>query len=150
MDFADSALCCLIAQAEMPVRHNMMTWMINALGPIYGLAIPLAGLAVFVGSCLVVALSKRPAVIASFLVFLPLPVLIGVFGSVQGVISAFATVSGGGAEVPGDIVAACFATALFTTFLGLIVSGPSYLVLAFGLFFRTLASRAGGPSALDN
>lgn len=112
--------------------------MFNALGPFYALVIPFAGLAVFVGACVVVSFNRRPAVIAAFLVFLPFPLLIGLFGSLQGLISSLSSIAmSGTSPMPSD-VAEGISVGLFTTLVGLVVTFPSYFVLAFGLFFQTL------------
>ncbi len=125
-------------QAEIPVRQSRLAWMVQSLGCFYGLIIPLAGLVVFAGACLVVALSKRPALIASYLVFVPLPSLIGIFGSIQGVISALSFI--GHAEPRPSDIAIGISTALFTSYAGLLASAPSYLIVGIGLFVRTLQS----------
>jgi biopolymer transport protein ExbB/TolQ len=79
-------------------------------------------------------------VIASFLVFLPLPLLIGIFATVQGMIASYAVIAASTSTPKPSEVASGISTALFTVLIGLAVSFPAYLVLAFGLFLRTLAS----------
>lgn len=118
-------------------QRSVLSWMLMALGPFYALVIPLAGLAVFIGACCVVGLNRRPAVIAAFLVFLPLPLMIGMFGSVQGFISSLQIVAMAGATPKPSEVSLGISTGLFTTLVGLLVTFPSYFVLAFGLFLRT-------------
>ena len=56
------------ADVETEPLHNLFLWMFQ-IGGFCGLSIMFTGLALFIGSCLVVALARRPAVIASFLVF---------------------------------------------------------------------------------
>ncbi|MCH5374186.1 MAG: MotA/TolQ/ExbB proton channel family protein [Planctomycetes bacterium] len=132
----------LLAQLQAPVQRSYLSWMFSSLGPIYGLLIPLAGITVFLGACLVVAMSRRPAVIAAYLVFLPLPLLIGVFGSIQGLIASYAVIAASTTSPKPADVAAGVSTALFTVLIGLLVSFPSYFVLAVGLLMRTLAGNA--------
>lgn len=133
------------AMNDMPAEPlSLMSWMMMSLGPFYGLVIPLAGLAVFIGACIVVASNRRPAVIAAFLVFLPLPLMIGMFGSVHGFISSFQIIATGGATPKPSDVAMGISTGLFTTLVGLLVTFPSFFVLAFGLFFRTLLEKPSG------
>jgi hypothetical protein len=84
-----------MAQEGARPPEPYLVWMIRSLG-LFGFLSLLTGLAVFVGACFVVYLARRPAVIASYLVFLPLPLI------------------------------------------ALVLTLPSYLVLAIGLFVRTL------------
>ena len=73
----------LLAQVHSPVHESYMVWVIRSLG-LFGLLTLLAGAAVFLGACLVVFLARRPAVIASYLVFLLLPLLFGTIGRLRG------------------------------------------------------------------
>ena len=147
MDLVYSLSGLVLAQAEAAepaVRQSYLSWMFMSLG-IYGLVLPLLGFAIFVGACLVVTLNRRPAVIASYLVFVPVPLLLGVFGSVHGMISALSVV----ASLPSDasmphLMAEGWATALFSTLVGFLVSAPAYAVVALGLFARTLAAKPAG------
>jgi len=129
------------AMNEVPMQsQSFLSWMITSLGPFYALVIPLTGLAVFIGACVVVASSRRPAVVAAFLVFLPLPLMIGLIGTVHGFISSFQIIATAGATPKPSDIAAGISTGLFTTLVGLLVTFPSLLVLAFGLFFKTLSA----------
>jgi biopolymer transport protein ExbB len=84
-------------------------------------------------------MNRRPGVIASYLVFLPLPLLIGIFGSIQGFIASYSVIAASTSTPKPSEVAAGISTALFTSFVGLFVSFPAYFVLAFGLFLRAVA-----------
>ena len=134
----------LFAQAEGPVQRSFLSWMFNSLGPFYALVLPLSGLAVFVGACLVVCLSRRPALIAAYLVFLPLPLMLGVLGSIDGFISSFAVIATSPTAPKPSEVAEGISTGLFTSLVGLMVTFPAYIVAAIGLFLRTLSSRKAG------
>ena len=135
-------LTVLFAQSEPPVPQSYLAWMYNSLGPFYGLVIPLAGFVVFVGACLVVALNRRPAVIAAYLVFLPLPLLIGIFGSIRGFIMSYSVIATSVVTPKPSDVAGGISTALFTSLVGLFVTFPAYFVAATGLFVRTVTWRS--------
>lgn len=130
----------LVLAQTGPVGKSFLYWMVEALGPFYSLVIPLAGLVIFMGACLVVAMSRRPAVIAAYLVFLPLPLLIGIYGSIQGFIASYSVIAASVVTPKPSEVAAGISTGLFTSLVGLMVSFPAYFVLASGLFLRTLYS----------
>lgn len=136
-----SSLCLLAQYAEeahAPARTSHLAWAFKSLGLCYGTMIPLTGLLLFVGAVAVVALARRPAVIAAYLVFLPLPLLIGVFGTIQGLIASFSVLAHSGSAAKPAELAEGYSTALFTALFGVLVTFPSFLVLAAGLFLRTL------------
>jgi hypothetical protein len=126
--------------SEEPVQQSLLSWMFNALGPFYGLVLPLSGLAVFIGACLVVALSRRPAVIAAYLVLVPTPFLIGIFGTFHGFIASYSIIATSGSTPKASEVGMGISTGLFTSLLGLAVTFPAYFVVALGLFVRTVFS----------
>lgn len=125
----------------MEPQRSYLSWMFSAMGPFYGLLIPFVGFILFIGACLVVGANRRPAVIAAFLVFLPLPMMIGLFGSLQGFIASLLIMASAGTAPKPSELAEGVSMGLFTTLVGLLVTFPGYLVLAFGLFFRTLAHK---------
>jgi hypothetical protein len=123
-----------------PVSQSYLAWIVQSLGPFYLLVLPLAGLVVFAGACLVVALSRRPSVIAAYLVFVPLPFLIGCWGSVTGIISSLQVIATAGTTPKPAELSAGISTALFTTLVGMALCWPSYLLVSVGLFLRTIAA----------
>ena len=129
----------------MPVENvprSYLAWMIESLG-VYAIILPFLGMLLFGVSCIVVALSKRPAVIAACLVLVPLPFIIGVFAFLNGAISAFQVIANSEtAPAPRD-VASGIASGLFAPLMAIEVTLPGYLVLAFGLLWRTIASGRG-------
>lgn len=137
----------LVLAQDAPLRpQSLLSWMFESLGLFYALVLPLAGFALFVGACLVVALSRRPAVVAAYLVFLPLPLLIGVCGSLEGFIRSLSIIAMAGGTPRAADVAEGISTGLFTSWVGLLVVFPTYFVLALGLFLRTLLAPANGSS----
>ena len=121
-----------------PAFGGMFRW----LGG-YGVTVLLAGFAVLVGACLVVALCKRPAVIAAYLPFVLLPLLIGIHGSVAGHYEVYEHF-GRSEQIVASSLAAGEAESLHRLYLGIVATWPSFLVVAVGLFVRTL--RYQGPS----
>ena len=121
-----------------PRKKSYLMWMYGALGIRYTLLLPLSGLAVFLGACLVVALSRRPATIASYLVILPLPLLFGLFGTVEGLIAGWSVIGMSTTMPRMNELGELFSTALFTTFVGFLVNAPAYFVVAIGLPMRSI------------
>jgi hypothetical protein len=116
--------------------------MLKSLG-FYDLLSLLAGLAVFVGACFVVARARRPAVIASYLVFLLLPLLFAILGGLKGAVASSAVLAGAEVEIKQWEVFAGISQALLMLLMALMVTIPSYFVIAIGLFVRTLQAQKG-------
>ena len=101
----------------------------------------LLGLMIFIGACYLMATKRRPAVLAAYLVLLPLPLLINLCGWLKGLISSLEAI----ATLPNVAVtnvdlAAATADSLLGLLVALLVSAPSYFVLAVGLLLRTWRS----------
>ena len=113
---------------------SRLEWMYHMLGAFYAVVIPAVGLLLFIGACIVVAKSKRPSSIAAYLVFLPLPLMIGFYGTIEGFIHIGQVISLSGSTPKHTELWSGFLTSWFTSMAGLGVMFPSFLVLAFGLF----------------
>jgi hypothetical protein len=90
-------------------------------------------------------------VLAAYLVLLPLPVLIAIFGEMRGMVSALTVIaSTPGISLSTEDLAAGTAASLVTVLFALLVSAPTYFVLAFGLLARTLDPPTGAapPTAI--
>jgi hypothetical protein len=104
------------------------------------------GLAVFVGACIVAVKCRRPSVIASYLIVLPLPLIVGIWGAIEGpmhsliIMSLCPTVQPSTPEITAGV-----ATTLSTLFISIAVTLPSYLLVATVLIVRT--AKAGRGSA---
>jgi hypothetical protein len=148
----DQPFSLLLAQAAEvaidyePVRQSYLAWMYNALGIKYAALLTLSGLCVFFVVIAAVIFCKRPATLASFLVLLPLPFLIGVFASVEGMIASWSVMATSTTSPNPSELGLGISTALFSTLVGLVVTFPSYLLMAIGLPLRAIAHRQDSPS----
>lgn len=113
----------------------------------------LLGLMIFIGACYLMATKRRPAVLAAYLVLLPLPLLINLCGWLKGLISSLEAI----ATLPNVAVttadlAAATADSLLGLLVALLVSAPSYFVLAVGLLLRTWRSPddSTGPASIGS
>lgn len=147
----------LFAHAQSPVTESYAQgesygqWVIRSLG-ICGLMTFLMGAVIFVGACVVVFRVRRPAVIASYLVFLGLPLLLGILGAITRPFGApadfpFTDVPLTDVTVPQSRILDGVSGALLSLRFAIMVTLPSYFVLAIGLFVRTLRTRGcPGPT----
>ncbi len=101
------------------------------------LIVMLLGIAILSGACFIVAKSRRPALIAAYLVFVPLPPIVACFGFIIGLRNCFSVIASGAAiPEPTDWFAG-FASSLSMMIFGLIPPILAYAVIAIGLFIRT-------------
>ena len=144
MDISNATCSFLLAQANVPGAHESYLEAIYRLvGPVEFLLILSTGLAVFIGACLVVTKCRQPSTIASWLVLLPLPLIVSIYGLLASQIQSLIALSLSPAVQPSaSQIAAGVAAALSPLFLGITVTFPSYLILAIGLVFRTFKARA--------
>ncbi len=127
-----------LAQANMPhPAEPYAVWIIRCLG-LFGLLTLLSALALFLGACLVVVLARRPAVIAAYLVFLPLPLWFAAIAMLKSNVSAFSVLAVTGVQLKNSQICAGLAESIIPVLAALMATLPSYLVIAFGLFIRTL------------
>ena len=130
----------LVMQANpAPVPKSNLMLMIQTMG-LSGLFVLLLGLAIFIGACLVVAKSCRTSSVAAYLVLLPLPTFIGVLGQLKGIYASLSVISVSGMQPTGQEWAGGFAESALIMFVCLLVTLPSYLVLAVGLLVREFQS----------
>jgi len=129
--------------AEPIQEMSYLGWVYSALGPLYGLALPLLGLVAFVGACLVVAKNRRPADIAAGVYFAAAPLVLGIFGVVHGMIASMQVIAMGGATPKTSDIAMGVSTSLFAALVGMLCSFPSYGVLACGYLARSLTLKDG-------
>src|SRR5262245_30630145 len=82
----------MIGHGDEPEPQSFLVWVIQCLG-LYGMLAVLAAVLLFFGSWLVVIVARRPAVIASYLVFLILPLLLAVTGALKALVGAFSVIA---------------------------------------------------------
>ncbi len=134
-----------ITESGAPHEEPYLMWFLKSFG-LVGLLSLLTGLAVFVGAWVVILMARRPAVIASYLVFLPLPLLFGILGALSSFECTFGVLARADVEIRQSQIFAGLAEALLLPLSALLVTLPSYFVVAIGLFVRTLwpGERSGG------
>jgi hypothetical protein len=99
------------------------------------------GLAVLTGACVTVAKSRRPAVIAAYMAFTPLPLILAIFGFFKGSAASLSVLALSDVKLQSSEVYAGLAASAFCMMFGLGVSTLAYSVTAVGLFRRTCQNR---------
>ena len=141
-------LSFVVGQAISP-HTSKLGWMIGALNSVSSLMALVSGLLIFAGACYLIATRRRPAVLAACLVFLPLPSLIALCGCIDGNIRSLNVMaSSPDLTVTSADIAGGVANMLVNLLAALLISAPSYFVLAFGLLFRSMNSSSGPTAAV--
>lgn len=119
-----------------PVPKSTLMWMIEATNSMTGLFALVSGVAIFIGACRVVTKGRRTSTIAAYLVLLPLPTFIGMLGFLKGISASLMVIAESGMQPSAAEWIAGFGESAFLMFVCLLVTLPSYLVLAFGMLWR--------------
>ena len=135
----------LLAEIDLDNPPSFAAWALSSLG-FFGLLIPFFGFAILIGACVVVARCRPPA-IAAFLLFVPLPLMMAVFATAKGMVAAFSVIALSEIELKTSQIAGGLAETALLLIVGMLATIPSYLVIAVGLFVRTLV--AGNESSPD-
>jgi hypothetical protein len=136
----------VLAQVDEPQDRSFLLWVLQCLG-LFGTLAALAGLVIFFGSLIIVFATRRPAVIASYLVFLPLPMLLAVAGALKGLVNVFSVSTMSGIELKQNQITGALAEVLVLPLSALLTIIPSLIVVGLGLFVRTLSAERGIAAA---
>ncbi len=128
----------LFAQAISP-NTTQLEWLFSSLGSVSSLLVLLSAALILVGACYLVATRRPASVLAAYLVLLPLPSIISVCGWMKGSIASLAVIAATpNLTVTSADIAGGLAASLFEVLVAIMLSAPTYFILAFGLLSRTL------------
>jgi hypothetical protein len=120
-----------------PLPRSFLMWVVRALGP-YAIMLPLCALGSFALTLLLVFRGKGSATWAALLLIVPAPMLLGLFGALNGSVASFSVVAMSDVALKTSEVAAGVSAALLLPFAGMLLAGPSYLAATIGLICRSL------------
>ncbi len=127
--------------ADEPIQVSLLTWMVNSLGTTYLVLLPAAALLSIVLALAVVIRGRGPMAAAMLILVVPIPLMIGCYAALHGVINAFQILAvSGTAPKPSDI-ATVVAVSLLPPFVGLLLMTPAYTVATIGTFVRSLTEK---------
>ena len=143
----------ILAEVAEPGEQNFLIWLIQCLG-LFGMLAVLVAIALFFGSWIVVFAARRPAVIASYCVFLLLPLLLAVAAALKGLVAAFSVYAMADTDMKQTHIIGLLSEVLVIPLTALMLTIPTFFILATGLFIRTLfagksqSAAATKPSAV--
>jgi hypothetical protein len=128
----------ILGQAN-PAPMSQLGWILSTQNSLSALLVLLSAAAIFGGACYLVR-SQRPAsVLAAYLVLLPLPCMISLYGWIDGSVRSFSVLAQSPNITPTSTdIFASLAASLVGLEIAVLVSAPSYFLLAYGLLIRTM------------
>lgn len=126
----------------VPVQQSLLHWFLLALGWRYTILLSLAGLLSFVLTLIVVLRGKGPLASASLVLIVHVPLLIGVYAAIDGLIRSYTVIAMSEATVKASEVATGISTALVAPLVGMILMVPGYATAALGSLIRSLGANA--------
>ena len=140
----------ILAQA-IPANSSFLGWMLTALSTPSTVLVLIAAVLIFVGAYRLVAMKRPASSIASFLVLLPLPLIISISGWIYGTIASLSVIaSSSELFLTNQAIAGGLASSLLSVLFAMFVSLPTYVVLAYGLLSREFRLPMQGSHVLKN
>ncbi len=119
-------------------QESFVGWMIRSTGMV-GFLIPFAGLFCFALTLVVVMRCHGPFALAALVFIVPIPFLLGLFGTLYGLVLSLQVIAGSSVMPKPSELSDGIATSLFTPMLGLVFMTPSYLAAILGSVIRSSA-----------
>ena len=135
--------------ASDPVPQSLLIWAYNALGLMYMILLPLAGLVSFVLALIVVCRGKGAMSAASLILIVHTPLLIGMFGALQGAIAFYTVIANATTTPKPSEIAGGISTALVAPQVGMLLMIPGYATAAIGSFVRSFTDTNRGELPND-
>lgn len=137
---------------DQPQPQSFLSWSLEVMGPVYAGVVPLIGLLICAGGAYVAIRFRRPEPIAACLAFVPLPLLIGAFGMLEGIMELCGHLSTSPPSPP-RVFGKAVALILLAPMTAAFTSIAALLVVAGGFALRTLSAKdqshaAPGPNTV--
>lgn len=124
-----------------PAPPSLLSWFFHALGVQYTILLPLAGLLSFVLALALVLRGRGPMATAALLLAVALPLLVGVYGALDGAIMSFIVIARSSVTPKPSEVAQGVAMSLVTPMAGTWAMAPAFLVAVVGSLVRSLRDK---------
>ena len=131
-------------EMAMPVQQSYLMFVYESLGLRYALLLPLTALISFNLTLLVVLRGRGAAAGFALLFIVPMPLMVGVHGFLDGWIASGQVMAAGG--VPNNLGLG-MAMSLVAPMVGMWLTIPSYLLAMIALLMRSWRGDLRGPEA---
>jgi len=132
-------------QEFMPIQPSLLDPTLHALGPKYVVLLGVAALVAFLLTLIVVVRGRGPMAAAALVFIVPLPLLVGVFGALEGVMSYWSVIAASSTAPKPSELAAGIAMALVAPMAGMLLMAPSYALALLGSLVRSFLAPADRP-----
>lgn len=133
-------------EMAQPVRMSYLEFLFQALGFRYTVLLPAVGLLAFVFVLVLVIRGKGPALTGALLFLVPLPVLLGVFAAIDGMLASFQVIAMSNTAPKPSEYAMGISMSVVSVYLGFLLALPSFVLATCGLVARALFHR---PSTVE-
>ncbi len=123
-----------------PVRQSLLGWIFSSLGFPLLVILLMAGLLSFFVAFAIVLRGRGPMAVASLLLVVHVPLLIGIYAAIRGATNAYMVIATSSTTPKPSELAVGISSALIAPTVGMILMTPGYAVALVGTFVRAMAS----------
>jgi hypothetical protein len=123
---------------QMHEPQSLISWAVSGLGPLYLVLLPLSAIVSFVLVLVLLFRGRGAMAVASILLLVHAPLMIGIFAAVQGLVSVYSIIGMSGATPKPAELAAGYSVALFAPVVSMLLMIPSYVAATIGTFIRAV------------
>lgn len=127
---------------DAPANISYLQWMYQSLGIPYAFLLPLVGLICFFLTLIIVLRGKGPMSVAALILVVHIPLLLGIFAGMQGMIASYQIAAMSQATPQPAQLAEGTSTALIAPMVGMLLVAPSYAMAAIGAIIRSFTGNA--------
>jgi len=122
---------------QEPQQKSILEWAIPALGE-YALLLPVVGVLSFILIAVLLFRGKGPFAGASLVLVVALPLLVGLFGAITGLLKSFSVIAMSELAPEASQMAMGISTALFSLLVGTFITGGLLVIAILGSFIKAL------------
>lgn len=123
-------------------QQSFLVWLVRSLGWKYVLLLPVSGLFSFILTAVLVMLGKGKTTGAAVAFAVAIPLLVGIFGMIDGLVASFMVIANSSTIVKPSEWSEGISTGLVTPLIGMLLMAPSYILATAGLSIRALKGDA--------
>jgi hypothetical protein len=130
---------------EAPRQMSYLEFFFGSLGWRYSFLLPMAMLVSLVLILVLVIRGKGNTLPAALILIVPLPLLVGLMGVVDGMLASFMVIASSDTTPKPSAWAEGISMCLMTAMVGILLSVPGYFLAVGGMFVRSIAGESSRP-----
>lgn len=146
-----SLSCSTLLAHAIGAQTTQLEWILHSQNSVGSLLVLLSAALLFSGTLYLLKTRRPASVLAAYLVLLPLPCLLSICGAIKGTAASLQVIA-----VSPDLAvtradwAGGVATWLTGLLIAMLVSAPSYALIAYGLLSRTIRPLSAAPQSISS